>query len=231
MKNGDDSTYGQDLPQFKVVGDPASVADVPASQRNAEMRKAFEGIFAQLPNSQRAAAREEMEIGFVGVPISSHNPEIARLLSRILSLKMAESEDSRESRELQAKLDAQAIIRVALVAKLEDSTSRATVVRRPDDLGIPLLLLPENTATGEDLLRGLQAASRSIRGYKPLAGTSSIIAVRFGSKRKEPSEKMRATFAKWESALASLRQAPVVDLRGYGKARVTKMRYTGSGLR
>jgi len=229
VKDAPDMTQGKDLPQFSIVGDPGSVADVPASQRDTEIRKAFEGIFAQLPESQRAAARVEMEKGFVGLPISSHNPEIARLWSRILSLKMAELERPRVRRELQSNVMAQINIKVALIAKLEDSTFRAMVVRRPDDEGIPLLLLPENAANGEDLLRGLQAAGRSISGYRPTAGKSSIIAVRFGSKRKEPSERMRATFTKWEGALSALRQAPKVDLKGYGKARVTMMSNPGRG--
>jgi hypothetical protein len=101
MQKPIDSSYGAGRPQFKIVGDPASVADVPASQRNAEIRKAWEAAIERLPEPLREGAREEMVKGWVGVPISSSDPEIARLWSRMLSLRMAEVEEERRTDDSQ----------------------------------------------------------------------------------------------------------------------------------
>lgn len=221
MENSGDISYGRDLRQYPISADPSTVSDVPPDAREAEIRKAFEGIIARLPESQREGARQELQRGFVGRPISSHDPEIARLWSRVLSLTEASLRS--KSRTAPREVSTGPSVRVALVQKLKDSTFRAMVVRRPDDGGIPTLLLPETSATGEDLLRGLQAARRTTARYKPTPGRESIVAVRHGAKRKEPSDRMKATFAPWEETLARLRQVATTDLKGYGSARVTMM--------
>ena len=213
-KNRDNPRPSPDAPYFAIVSDPTSVGSVPENERQAEMRKALEAIIARLPQEQREGARRELEVGWVGRPIASKDPETARLWSRLLSLQAATEGERQPIR--------QGSIKVALVGSLDDPTFRALVVRRPDDAGVPLLLLPQETATGEDLLRGLQAASRSL-GYTSQAGKQRTIAVRYGPKRQQQRLPVRMSFAKWDAALAHLRGSPQVDLEGYGKARVIVM--------
>jgi hypothetical protein len=76
-----------DLPQYPVVSDPTLVADVPAEKREEEMRNLLRQVIAQQPEAVRASLQKEFEGGAAWHPISSSNPETARLLSRWLSLR------------------------------------------------------------------------------------------------------------------------------------------------
>ena len=212
----------QNLPKFAVVGDVATVADVPSSQRPAEIAKAFEAILARIPEEKRAEARTELEEPFIGMPVATIDPESARLWSRIVSLRLADARESRPRAGI-ANAIPNAAIRVALVASVEDQSARAVVVRRPDDNGVPLVLVPTQTASGEALMRGLQAAERTLRTYKPTPGKSAIVTVRFGAKRKEPTPNQKKLFEPWEAAIVALRNVGQTDVPGVGPARTVMM--------
>jgi hypothetical protein len=97
----------------------------------------------------------------------STDSEVARLLSVIVSIRIADAAPARaraeEDRAADALDRAQRLrVTVALVPNLGVPDARVTILRRPGDNGWPVVLLREADFTPLDLAFGVSLAARSV---------------------------------------------------------------------
>ena len=187
MPPGDDGPV--EPRQYLVVVDAKTWETVTPDDRRAAEREAVKAIVSLSPPEEQETMRRILEGDGSGADIavvSSTDPELARLFGIIGSIRQAEWQ-SRKSSELRVPLYLGAEpprkdvrVNIALVPQLARPDVRATVIRRPGDLGRPLLLLRESDLTASDLELGLRAAAVAFRRYGPTPARERALHLRTG---------------------------------------------------
>ncbi|MEO7363057.1 MAG: hypothetical protein ABI120_22175 [Gemmatimonadaceae bacterium] len=189
----------------------------------AERREAaVVAILARAPESDRAAILQLLNANRGNAGFSaSRDPEVARQLSVIASIDAVDHPDGASSppdRQKQKDYLTEGVrVLVALVPNLDVNGARATIIRRPNDGGKPLLLLDYDSATDADVLAGLQAASNSRRMHP----NSPSKEIRFDL-RGDGITKVAAPRAAGPY-VAHLRAGAIRSIDGIGSVRVTEM--------
>ena len=203
----------------QLTGALSNIPDHVAGARRSEELAAIEELIARMPPEHRERARTLLAKGAVAV--TSADPEIARLWSTIASIRQADFEARRRSPvTVSSTSDSQAVI-VALVNEVPIKGARAVIIRRPDDGGVPTVLLSERDASAEDLFRAVRV-STSTRLRK--LGESIRKEIRFALRRTTASASPASIEPKWGVALADLRSQAEQELPQIGKGRAIILR-------
>jgi hypothetical protein len=220
--------------QFPATIDPSVYTpDYVPGSRKASEDAAIEAILARLPEKVRTRARADLNDRSVVIG-GSTDPVIAQHLGVIASIRQA---DARARVEAARAKDAEAArdrirVRVALVPSVRQAGARAVVLRKTDDGGVPLLLLPEPTVTTTDLARGLHAATVARKRYGARTSRNTSLVLREG--RRVPVRAIDEHDQKSVALLAELRGRDPQTLPGVGTARVMDVLFRdtqGSRLR
>ena len=217
-------------PQFPATIDQSVYTpDYVPGSRKAEEDAAIEAILERLPEAFRTQARSELNNRSVVVGAST-DPIIAQHLGVIASIRQA---DARARAEASRAKDAEALrdrvrVRVALVPSIQQAGARAVVMRKTDDGGVPLLLLPEATVTNTDLARGLRAATLARTRYGALASRNTSLVLRDG--RRIPARATDDQDRKSAALLAELRGRAPQSIPGVGTARVMDVLFRDTGV-
>ena len=205
--------------QFPVRPNPSEFEGASAESRAETKRAAIAAILERVPSEGRARMRKLLENppGFAGGFASSTDPEIARhlaVLQSLLEVRSAEWQRAPEATRRDGRRRGLEVpVTVALVPDLGDPSVRATVVRRPNDRGQPLLLLRESDATPTDLGRGLRAAALSVQRYG--AASPKELKMQFRDLRGTP----KTNDASTRAMLDLVRSSPLRIIAGVGSVR------------
>jgi hypothetical protein len=219
-------------PSFSVTVDPTLAAGATDDERQRLISEATQAVLARTPEDLRDRARAMLEDPAAS-PVTSTDPEIARQLGIIQSVRAAvaaeaQSQETPSPRVTQEELDAAVSVTVALVPTLPVSHAQAVVVRRPGDDGVPLLLLSEGTVTTETLALGLRAAAIARDRHGPQVERTQMDHLRFAKKRAAPD---MSKYARYEPYLTALRATKTTRLDPYGDARIMSVGVLQSTLR
>lgn len=204
---------------FPVKADPSAFEGASAESRAQAKREAIDAILERVPSDQRANLRRLLEQppGMAGGFVSSTDPEIARQLAVLQSLLEVQSAEWQRAPEATRRdgdrRGVEVPVTVALVPDLGSADVRATVIRRPNDRGQPLLLLRESDATTTDLGRGLRAAAMAVRRYG--AAPPKEIKMEFRTFRGTATTNNAST----QALLDLVRSSPVQSIAGVGSVR------------
>jgi hypothetical protein len=201
-----------------VTSLPSSLSD---ADLNREEEDAIKTLLRRAPVSERNEIREILRMN--GMPTGASDPDMARQLSRIASVRVARAQRLKAASQEQYVLDEERLakmvrVRVALVEHLPEEDSLAVVLRSPSDNGIPVVLLARDSATDHDLALALGAATGSLERQGASVTQSSATPLRRGSDRQSAIGSLPATWARW---IDHLRALPEDALPGVGAARFT----------
>jgi hypothetical protein len=198
---------------------------VEGSRRGEEL-DAIRQLLDRTAPADREAVRRVVESPFATFS-DADDPESARLLGVIRSIREADAaarseKNSASSTSLVGDMDGRLSVSLALTPSGEHDDGAARIIRRPNDQGIPLVVLPEASTTDESLAEALRIALRSVDQY----GTSPKRATTITLKRNaqialRPGKPIPAD---WRAALAVVRQAPVGNVQGLGPVRAATVR-------
>lgn len=178
----------------------------------AKAAETIAAILERIPAKDRLAVKGVLERSS-NKYFSSQDPEIVRLLGILASL---ESSGASGAQPYSARRSPKPIrVTVALVPTLQSASLRATVLRRPDDGGRPILLLRESDATAQDLVEGLKAAAFSVKQFGETPTQEQNISVR----RRSGSAPTRLPTKAFELLKASATR----ELPGIGRVRFMEM--------
>ena len=195
------------------------------TDRHAAERAAIEEILTRLAPQHRALARRILEDRETTATfVSSTDPEIARLLSVITATRAADNVEMVRKAEADREKDDRETVRrvrvlVALVEDLGGEDIRATVIRRPDDEGRPLLLLSAVDFTSTDLAFGLRLAANSVPRY----GIAPAVEHKLQFRDQAPQSGARRQAALPDEQAALLRRSPFRLIPGIGSVRALDM--------
>lgn len=204
--------------QYAVKVDGTVWIPAAMNDRHEAERAAINEILTRLAPQHRAVARRILEDRESTSTFSSSNdPEIARLLGLITAIRAADNaEIVRKAAEDRQKdeLDAPRRVRVlvALVGDLGSAGIRATVIRRPDDGGRPLLLLSAASFTSTDLAFGLRLAANSV----PRFGIAPSVEHKLQFRDQAPQSGLRHQATLPDELAALLRRSPSRLIPGIG---------------
>jgi hypothetical protein len=213
-------------PQIQARIDPSLYTPnyVPGS-RKAEEDAAIAAILERVPPGQRSRVLAALNdtTTFLG---ASSDPVIAEQLGVIASIRAA---DMRARAEIAKAKKTELLrdrirIRIALVPSLDQPGTRAVVLRRPDDSGVPLLLLPEQGVTSADLARGLRAATLAQRRYGQRPSHAARLVLRNG----RGGAVVAPNDAKAVALLAELRSRAPQAIPGVGTGRLMEILHRGT---
>jgi hypothetical protein len=155
-------------PGFPVVTDARRWENVSPEDRLVAEREAIAAVLAKFDPETRERVRRLLEgdglpSHAVGGFAGASDPDVARLLGVISSIRWAELQSRMASTKKDWPSKELMQVQVALVPELAQQDARVTVVRRPGDAGIPLLLLRDRDLTLADLDLGLNEAALSLQ--------------------------------------------------------------------
>lgn len=205
------------VPAVPVQPDPSFSGSAEVEQLRRQERQVIQQILERVPfenRPQMAVLLADRSKRLAG----TSDPTLAPLLNQLAGIRLALHKDAKEraAREDIARGAAgeRVPVLLAMVPTLSDPSARAAVLRRPEDNGIPILLLPESSATVQDLERGLGVAATASEQYgrEPAHPVTLTLRRPRASSRDVQNERL-------VSLLDRLRQAPLKTLEGLGEAR------------
>jgi len=203
-------------PQHAVVAHPEAYANLsPAARAQAEAAT-IEAIVARVPAKFQAEMRKQLgpqagrDVSFQ----SSADPELARLLGELISLRQA----GRTRVAPVADEDTTIHVILALVPQVNTPGARVSVIRRPDDGGKPIVLLPETDLSKEDILLGLRAAAASYRRHGIAVSTERKMAVRSKARSARG-----AAVPVVDRNVMNLKNAARINVPGVGRVRAQEV--------
>jgi hypothetical protein len=142
-----------------IPGDGKPLSSLSAEELDARQDALLDALVADAPAPERARARTMLLRALEsGSPLEAKPGKYASLAT---GLNAAAAEKHR--RKAKPEAEPQLLrVSVGLVSSFKKKSTRSTVLRRPGDEGIPVLLLLES-ATPEDLTAGLSAARHSFQ--------------------------------------------------------------------
>lgn len=168
-------------------------------------------ILLHYPPQLRAQARMFLED--TTSTVMSQRPEVSGLMEELASLRLKEHMTRSQSiAASETPAQDRCRVSVALVPGMATGV-RAVVIRRPNDKGIPLLLLRDD-ATAVELEFGLKMAARSLSTFGETATEAHRIEYKGG-----PPLQPQHLGSRFESGIALVRQAVPRPIEGVGQVR------------
>jgi len=196
---------------------PEAFADLSPAERAKKERETIDAIVERVPAQFRAEMRTQLEpragrdIAFA----SSADPELARLFGELASLRQANG--PRRAAPAQVE-DTTIHVILALVPKLDAPGARVSVLRRPNDKGIPIVLLQESDVTKDDILLGLRGAVAAYRRHGAAPEKESKMAVRAKARSSKG-----AAVPVVDRNVENLKKAALMNIPGVGKVRAQEV--------
>jgi hypothetical protein len=204
--------------RFPVQADPAPALSA-ESRTDLEREEAdlIERVLLGVPDERREHLRGILSDRSRRIAATS-DPALVGTLNQLSAVRAAiQALDAKEATEADvARTGGQPRMRVtvALAPAMRDSLTRAVVLRRPGDGGIPILLLSENSVTALDVERGLNAAVMAAQQYDRELTKAFKLVLR--ARAKVPGARESDAGAK---LLQRLSTAPVRQIPGVGTVR------------
>ena len=219
-------------PPFSVSVDGEAFAHVSAAQRQQIEQDAIKRILAIVPAEHRKDAAAELERNprpeAIGLPrdgqvaarqfTGSNNPEIARLLGTIASVRAADDHDNAmraASTQVAGAPTARSVSsRVFVTVALNSSSEKSVAIVRPGRPAALLLLRPG--ADASELRAGIRTAAQLFRDFGANAEKELRAEV-------EVDDNAAPAPPQTERLLESLREAAFRDIPGVGRVRALEV--------
>jgi hypothetical protein len=187
-----------------------------AGSRKADVDAAIRAVLDRAPQQYRAVLKSQLENPAVVVG-GSNDAETTKYLSLIASIRQADARakgEANRAADLEKRRN-RVRVQVGLVSSLPEPNARAVVLRRTNDGGLPLVLLPES-ANGNDLDHALRAAAITARRYAKVAKKPTRVVIR-QSKVTQPRKEERPGS---RAILNELRSRELREIPGVGRGRL-----------
>jgi hypothetical protein len=221
MNRTDDERFSADGPQYEVQLTPRLESRAAPEDRRAEEQAAIEEILRRTPRNHQGRMKEILDDRNATF-VSSSDPEVARLLGTIASIRAVDNTVAIERGRAAMLSDLEdqkrrVTVTLVLVPSLPTQDARAVVLRRPQDNGRPLLLLSATDATPADLRLGLRAAAAAFVRYGPSPISERRVLV------KPVTESIRWEAASHSEMITKLRASPLRVIPGLGSLRAMEV--------
>jgi len=201
--------------RFPVSIDPLIANKHVVGSRKGEEEAAIQSLLSRVPAEHREQLDKLLRDPF-STPTHAPDVEGARLLSLIASIRAADAQGRvKQGAELAVAMDLEqrVPVAIALVPRMKQVDHIAAIIRRPDDNGVPLLVLPEAASEGDLSLGMRRAISASDKG--PVK-TSTVVVIA----RNAPTVQSKPASSDWIEALRLAHSATRSTVRGVGNARL-----------
>ena len=204
---------------------PTLNRDTPANSSSPSPREheVIEQMIQRFPEAHRAEVRERFATQNL-IAMSTADPELVRLADELDGLRRARGAESVSRRAMtthelvqSAKKQGRILVDVVLAPS---HGPRVSIVRRPGDDGVPMLVMGAADVTPEELSAGLRAAASSVKheGVSPTAESRVGVRVAHDAKHKTSSPASLEHF----HANAKEKEVP-----GFGRVRMIRVATAG----
>lgn len=143
------------------------------------------------------------------------------LVNAFLDLRKQRADTDRQA--ISARLpntEGKVQVKVAIVQELKDATAQAMIYRRPDDNGVPVVVLREASITARDIQSALPAAARSIATQGASVVRERWISLHRHSVSSPSSSQPKATF---QTIVEMVQAQPAENIPGIGEGRMIRV--------